>query len=196
MPKFKRSKIFLRIGIVVFLFIFVFLPVLGHFGKKWHLVNLPSVIPTNEWKNFSSQEGKFSVWFPGIPDITNVVTSVSKVDVLQPCYFIWNRQTEYAVGYGDWPKSLEKLKPEQIFDIDQKGVASDVGKIVYQKDTKFENYPVREFEYVVGGKVVYSGRVRLILVGDRLYQMIVIFLPVNQDLTDREIFFNSFQIQN
>jgi hypothetical protein len=196
MPKFKRSKIFLLIGTVVFLFIFVFLPVLGHFGKKWHLVNLPFVIPMNEWENFSSPEGKFSVWFPGVPDITNVVSSVSNVDVSQPCYFIWNRQTEYAVGYGDWPKNLERLKPEQIFDIDQKGVATEVGKIVYQKDIEFENHSSREFEYVVDGKVRYSGRVRLILVSDRLYQLMVIFLTANPHTTDRDIFFSSFRLQN
>ena len=100
------------------------------------------------------------------------------------------------MGYGDWPKNLEKLKPEQIFDIDQKGVATEVGKIVYQKNIVFANYPGREFEYVVEGKVRYSGRVRLILAGDRLYQMIVIFMTANPHSADREIFFNSFRVQD
>jgi hypothetical protein len=195
MPKSKRLKFFL-IGTAAFLFILVFLPVLGHFGKKSHLVNFPSVIQANEWKKFSSPEGKFSVWFPGVPDLTNVVISVSNVDFSMPCYFIWNRQTEYAVNYSSLPKILEKLKPEQMFDISQKAVAAEVGKIVYKKDIEFENHPGREFEYVVEGKVHYSGRVKLIRVGDSLYQLIVIFLTSNPHSIDRDMFFNSFQLKN
>jgi hypothetical protein len=196
MPKFKRSTKFLLIGTVVFLFIFVFLPVLGHFGRKWDSVNFASIIPTNEWEKFSSPEGKFSVLFPGAPDITNVVVTASNTNFSQSCYFVWNRQTEYSVSYIDYSKIVKKIKPEQQFDVYESGVAGKVGKIVYQKDIKFANYPGREFEYVVEGKINYLGWVRLIFVGERLYQMIVIFLPANPHPTDRETFFNSFRIQN
>jgi hypothetical protein len=191
----KVIKILGLILIALVLLALLLRPVIRYEIIKNHWIKFPSVIPTSEWKKFSSPEGKFSVWFPGIPDLTNDVVTVSNIDLPLPCYFIWNRQTEYAVGYGDWPKNLKKLKPEQIFDIDQKGVATEVGKIVYQRNIEFTNYPGREFEYVVEGKVHYSGRVRLILVDDRLYAMIVIFLTANPHTTDRDIFFNSFSLQ-
>jgi len=151
----------------------------------------------SKWKSFSSAEGKFSVWFPGVPDVTNVILTVSNVDFSEPCYFVWaDAQTEYAVNYGDYPKGLEKLKPEQQFDICQSGVAGKVGKIVYQKDLKFGDYPARDFEFVAGGKANYSGRIRLILTGERLYQIVVIFLTGNPHPTDGDIFLNSFRCLN
>src|ERR1700722_12035863 len=183
----KAIKFFALVLIALVLLVLFLRPTIRYEIIKNHWIKFPSVIPTNEWKNFSTPERKFSAWFPGVPYITNVVISVSNVDASQPCYFIWNRQTEYAVGYGDWPKNLRKLKPEQIFDIDQKGVATEVGKIVYQKNIEFANYPAREFEYVVVGKVNYSGRVRLILVGDRLYYLIVVFLTANPHTSDRDV---------
>jgi hypothetical protein len=192
----KAIKFFAVVLIALVLLVFFLRPVIRYEIIKNHWIKIPSIIPTNEWEKFSSPEGKFSVWFPGIPDLTNVVINVSNVDISQPCYFIWNRQTEYAVNYSDLPKSLEMLKSEQKFDLSQKAVGAEVGKIVYQKKFEFENYPGREFEYVVDGKVNYSGRVRLILVGDRLYQMIVIFLTANPHTADRDAFYNSFRLQN
>jgi hypothetical protein len=192
----KAIKFFALVLIALVLLVLFIRPVIRYEIIKNHWIKIPSVIPTNEWEKFSSPEGKFSVWFPSVPDITNVVISVSNVDFSQPCYFVWNRQTEYAVNYSDLPKNLERLNPEQKFDISQKAVAAEVGKIVYQKNIEFANFPCREFEYVVEGKVNYSGRVRLILVGDRLYQMIVIFLTTNPHTADRDTFFNSFRLQN
>src|SRR6185312_5938842 len=171
---------FFALGLIALILLAILLrPVIRYEIVKNHWIKFPSVIPTSEWEKFSSPEGKFSVWFPGIPDLTNDVVTVSNIDLPLPCYFIWNRQNEYTVNYSDLPKNLEKLKPEQIFDISQKAVGTEVGKIVYQKDIAFANYPGREFEYAVDGKIKYSGRVKLILVGDRLYQMIVIFLTAD-----------------
>lgn len=191
----KKLKIVVLIG-TAFLCVLAFIPLLGHEWRISHLVARPSVIPANAWKKFSSPEGKFSIWFPGIPKTTNITISVSNTDISEPLFFVWFDQTEYAVNYGDWRGKRGKLEPEQVFDLYQKGVAADVGKVVYQRDTEFENYPGREFEYVVTGKVNYSGRVRLVLVGDRLYQMVVIFLPVNPHPADQKIFFNSFRLQD
>jgi hypothetical protein len=60
----------------------------------------------------------------------------------------------------------------------------------------FGNYPAREYEYVAGGAANYSGRVKIIIVGQRVYQIATIFLTANPHPKDREFFFNSFQIQN
>src|SRR5271154_6757779 len=111
----KAIKFFAAVLIALVLLVFFLRPVIRYEIIKNHWIKFPSVIPTSEWGKFSSPEGKFSVWFPGVPDLTNV-------DFPQPCYFIWNRQTEYAVNYSDLPKSLETLKPEQKFDLSQKAV--------------------------------------------------------------------------
>jgi hypothetical protein len=160
-------------------------------------VKYPSVIPVKNWKTFSSAEGKYSVWFPGTPEVTNIILTVSNIDFSQSCYFVWaDMQTEYAVNCGDYPKNLEKLKPEQQFDICQSGVTGKIGKIVSQRDVKAGDYPSRDIEFIAGGKANYSGRIRLILANKRLYQIMVIFLTVDPHPADRDIFFNSFRVQN
>jgi hypothetical protein len=159
------------------------------------------VISASEWKKFSSMEGKFSVWFPGNPERTNITDSASGFDLSMPSYFVWaNRQTEYSVNYCDYPEEvirrLGKFTPQQQFDFSQSDVVKvGGGKIVYQKDITIEGYPARDFEFVTGGKANYSGRVRLILLNGRLYQLIVIFLTANPHPKDWDIFFNSFQFQ-
>jgi len=193
----KAIKFFVLVLIALVLLALLLRPVIRYEIIKNHWIKFPSVIPTSEWKNFLSSEGKFSVWLPGIPETTNIIIKVSDVELSQPCFFVWaDRQTEYAVNYSDLPKNLEKLKPEQKFDLSQKSVAKEFGKIVYQQNQKFRDYPGREFEFVAGGKANYSGRVRLILVNDRLYEMIVIFLTANPHTADRDTFFNSFRLQN
>jgi hypothetical protein len=193
--KSKKLKIFLMSGISFILLVFILLPILGHAWRKRHPFDFPSVVPASHWKFYASDGGGFRVLFPGVPEYTNVIVSASGVDISQPCFFVWaDRQTEYTVNYGDYPKSLKKLKPEKQFDIYQSGVADAIGKIVYQKDAKFEDYPARDFEFVAGGKANYSGRVRLILVDERLFQLMIIFLTKNPHQNDFKIFFDSFAV--
>jgi hypothetical protein len=196
MYKSKWIKILVSIG-VVFLIVFVVIP---PFTRRWyrnHSMKYAPPVSVSSWKKFTSAEGKFSIWFPGNPEETNIVIEASNVRILQPCFFAWaDPQNEYAVNYGDYPKSLNKMKPEQQFDICQSGVAREIGKIIYQTNLQFENYPARDLEFVAGGKANYSGRMRLILVNERIYQLVVIFLTTNPHPADREIFFGSFHIQN
>ena len=56
------------------------------------------------------------------------------------------------------------------------------GKIVFQQEIKLEDYPGREFEFAAGGKANYSGRIRVFLVGRRLYVLTVVFLTANPHL--------------
>ena len=183
-------------GIALLCF-FIFVPPLTRKWSKNHLVNYPSVIPAKSWKKFSSAEGNFSIWFPGKPEYTNVVISASGIEISQPCFFVWaDSQTEYAVNYCDYPKVVEKLTPEQQFDSSQAGVAKALVEILYQQNNKFENYPARDFEFVARGKANFSGRVRLILKNDKLYQIMVVFLTANPHSADRDTFFNSFRLQN
>ena len=196
MPKSKGLKVFLSAGIIGFLFIFVFLPMLGHAWRKRHPVNFPSVVPANQWKFFASEEGGFRVLFPGSPQETNVIINTTATNMTMPCFFAWaDRQTEYAVNYCDLPKALKKLSPKEQFDIDQSGLAENIGNVVTQRDFTFDNFPARDFEFVVGGKGNFSGRIRLILVEDRLYQIEVIFLTKNPHEGDFKIFFDSFSFK-
>ena len=196
MPKSKRLKIFLIVGIVGFLFVFILLPMLGHAWRKRHPVNFPSVVSANQWKLFDSKEGKFRVLFPGTPETTNEISNFHDYEIVFHSTYVWaDRQTQYAVNFSDNPEIVERLNPQQQFDASQKAVAEKFGGIVSQNDFKFGAYPARDFEFAVGGKGNFSGKIRLVLVDRRLYQIMVFFLTKNPHENDFKIFFDSFSAQ-
>ena len=125
---------------------------------------------------------------------SNVVVSVEeRIFYVNP-----NVQNAFAVGYSDSPifSRMGKLPdPQEFLKKSQSLVVSEAkGKVVFEQESKFGDYPAREFEYAAGGKANYSARVKYILVGPRVYSIYVVFLTTSPYPEERAIFFNSFKI--
>ena len=65
---------------------------------------------------------------------------------------------------------------------------------LFEQESKFESFPAREFEFAAGGKANFSARMKYILVGERVYEIYVVFLTANPYPEERKIFFNSFKL--
>jgi hypothetical protein len=159
----------------------------------------PPIAPTSSWKRFSSDEGRFSVFFPGSPESTNIISDASATNVVTHMFYVNpNIQNSFAVGYSDSPmfaNAAKLLKPQEFLKKSECLCVSNAqGKIVYDEESKFKDYPAREFEFVAGGKANYSTRVKYILVGKRVYSIFVVFLTGNPYLQERMEFFNSFKL--
>ena len=198
MLKLQKLKVAVLIGIALLVsFVFIGLPLIGHAWRKNHPVIYSSVVPASQWKFFASEEGRFRILFPGKPESTNEVVGNAVVEITLHTFYVWaNQQTEYALNFSDNPKNVKNLSSKQIFDVGQNGVAEKLGKIAAQHDFKFGNYPARDFEFVVGGKGNFSGHIRYVLVDQRLYQIMVMFLTENLHRDDFKIFFDSFSLSN
>lgn len=205
MPKSKRLKIFLLVGISVFSFVFIVLPILGHAWRKKHQIWHPPIAPASSWKRFESNEGKFSVRFPGVPETTNILSSFSRAEdnltikvQTQIFYVNPNIQNAFVAGYSDSPIFFKMAKlpdPQEFLKKSESLVVSEAkGKVVFEQESKFQDFPAREFEYAAGGKANYSVRLKYILVGGRVYEIYVVFLTTNPYPEERIIFFNSFKI--
>ncbi len=200
MRKSKWIRILASIGIL-FLIVFVVIP---PFTRRWyrnHSLKYAPPVPANSWKVFSSDEGKFSVLFPGLPKTTNILSSFSTENVESHVFYVnANVQNSFAVSYEDSPvfaKMAKLQNPQQFLEKAQAiTVLNEFGKVVYQREMEFGDYPVREFEYAAGGKANYSARIREILVGERIYQIYVVFLTANPHTEDRDIFFNSLRLHH
>jgi len=109
-----------------------------------------------------------------------------------------NIQNAFAVGYSDSPIffKMAKLPDPQEFlkKSESLAVLEAKGKVVFEQESKFQDFPAREFEYATGGKANYSVRVKYILVGERVYEIYVVFLTTNPYPEERTVFFNSFKI--
>ena len=177
----------------------LFIVVLRHELRRTPTFAHPPIAPTSSWKRFSSVEGRFSIFFPGIPDHTSILTDEKANSEVHLFYVNANAQNSFAIGYRDSPmfSKMAVLPDPQAFleKSEALWVAHSQGKVTYEQESKFKDYPAREFEYVAGGKANYSTRMKLILVGDRVYEIYVIFLTQNPYPQERTTFFNSFSLR-
>jgi hypothetical protein len=185
----------------VFLLVFlstIFLSACKRNENQENTAQSPSAAPVSAWKEFSSAEGKFSCQFPGDPQEQQASTQVPQGEVKTIGFTVQTDiKTVYAVGYSEYPSTIKLLAGSEAFDKTEAAVVDKAsGKVIFQQDLMFGNYPAREYEYVAGGAANYSGRVKIIIIGQRVYQIATIFLTANPHPKDREFFFNSLQIQN
>jgi hypothetical protein len=141
MSTFRKAKVVALAGIAIVLVLtFAGLPLIGHAYRKHHPPVYPSVVPVKDWKRFSSEQGKFSVLFPGSPEVTNAPVTTPVGSINMQTFFAWaDVQPEYAVIYCDEPKETSRLYPQQQFDASQKSVAvGDSSKLEKMLDQKWK----------------------------------------------------------
>jgi hypothetical protein len=200
MRKSKWIKILASIGVII-LIVFVVIP---PFTRKWyrnHLLKYAPPAPTSKWQKFSSTEGKFSIWFPGTPAETNEFVTNSNMAAEEHIFNVnADIQDGYTVAYCDSDKFDEFMKNGKAQEFLEKSesivVAEANGEILTQQETTFGNYPSREFEYKAGGKANYSVKVKYVMVGQRVYSLMAVYMTGNPYPQDRATFFKSFQLQN
>jgi hypothetical protein len=186
---------------VTLLIVFVVIP---PFTRKWyrnHLTKYAPPVPTSKWKKFSSSEGKFSIWFPGTPVETNQFITNSIMAVEEHLFYVSaDIQDAYAVTYYDNHKFEEFIKngrAQEFLDKSESIVVAEVkGNILSEQKTTFRGYPAREFEYKAGGKANYSVKVKYVMIGQRVYSLMAVFMTGSPYPEDRTTFFNSFRLQN
>jgi len=149
----------------------------------------------NDWKPFSSEAGNFSVLFPGTPKEKNVVGQTAIGEMEMRSFVVeTDLQTAYALNYNDFPPRLDLSDPERVFDQGMDSALGKTGTVITQRSMRCKGYPAREFEFKAGGDANYVGRIRLILVGRRLYNIETIFLTGNPHESDCQKFFDSFSL--
>ncbi len=159
----------------------------------------PKADPKEEPKpvSFSSKEGKFTITLPGQPasKTSKVVTSAGEVEAY---LFLVDRKTHaYLVSYNDYKAATVDPDPEKVLSQVVEATAKNL-KGQVNKDEKItlgaKKYPGRDVLIALPGKQgLYRGRVYL--VGNRLYQVVVIG---PEDLVKNaavDAYFGSFKLE-
>ena len=130
---------------------------------------------------FASKEGKFTVTFPDKPK-----SGKNKIPVGDTEVTIYRETLEFEgcafiVAYNDYPEGTLDPKPQTVLENVRNGNLGETGKIIDETIGKFgpDKLPMREFTFSKD-KVFY--RNRLVLDGDRLYQVMVV-AEKEKDLT-------------
>jgi hypothetical protein len=144
-------------------------------------------------EEFTTNIGRFKVLLPGLPKKSEIDTESDFGKGVLHMYTVGVNKTMYGVNYADYPAKIKKVSIKQVFDSSRTGAVANLkGKLSSEKDIKLGDHPGREIQIEVAGKRLF--RVRVYLVGQRLYQVVVFGTKeaATSKLADR--FLDSFKL--
>jgi len=147
-----------------------------------------------EWKEFVAKDGRFKISMPGTPKKRELETESDFGKGVLYMNVVEVGKTMYAANYCDFPAEVKKATLQQVYDSSRDGaVANMEGKLVSEKNVKLGKHPGREIRInVAEGKRLF--RVRVYLVEQRLYQVVVFGTPETATSKDADKFLDSFKL--
>lgn len=135
----------------------------------------PAAIEYNKsaWKEFSSDEGRFTVSMPGKPTLTTREEVVGELKIPHSIHKLSTGTAAYIVSYGDLPHSTEDPAAiKRILDggRDNALAQNPSNKLLSEKDIALDGHIGREW-FVSASPYVFKARAYY--VKGRLYQLVV-----------------------
>jgi len=129
---------------------------------------------------FTSEEGYFSISFPGEPTESSeeISTAIGPMTIVM--YTYESRNGVYLAGYSDYPDEIiEQSDPNDLLNGAQSGAVSNVnGQLISSKDIDIATYPGKQvvFNIPKSNRVPPGGigKAHFYLVDSRLYQILSI----------------------
>ena len=133
-----------------------------------------------EENSFTSEEGYFSISFPGKPTESSqeISTAIGSITIFM--YTYETRNGVYLASYLDYPTEVtEQLDPHDLLNEAQSGAVGNVkGQLISSTDIDIATYPGREIVFNIpkSGRMPSAGigKARFCLVDNRLYQILSI----------------------
>ena len=147
------------------------------------------------WKTFTSKEGRFSVLLPGEPKETKQNIGSADKMVIQTQYLIEQGNLGYLVSFQDTP-GLEKPEMHaKVLDNGRDGAVKNLnGKLLSETKLTLDKKYIGLECLIDVPKFKGLYRLRMFIVGDRLYQLVV--LGPKEVVTSKESdqYLDSFQL--
>jgi hypothetical protein len=147
-----------------------------------------------EWKEFVTKEGQFKASMPGTPKQKKLDTESDFGKGVLHMNVVEVGKTMYAANYSDFPAEVKKATLKQVYDSSRDGAVANMdGKLAEEKEVKLGEHPGREIRIdVAEGKLLF--RVRVYLVEQRLYQVVVLGTPEAVKSKEADKFLDSFKL--
>jgi hypothetical protein len=169
---------------------------------KWPIITLLSTVLATSvraddspgWKEFASKEGQFKVLMPGTPKQKKLDTESDFGKGVLYMNVVESGKTMYAANYCDFPPEIKKAALKQVYDSSRDGAVANMdGKLVSEKEVKLGENAGREIRIdVAEGKRLF--RVRVYLIDQRLYQVVVFGTPEATTSKEADKFLDSFKL--
>lgn len=152
-------------------------------------------VKTPAWEEFSSSEGNFSVQMPGAPShqTEQVQTAIGPIDM-----HLFSRELgskiAYIVIYSDYPEVITRASPDQVLDGGRDAaVANSKGKLLSEERIFLDGgHAGREIVVEVPDQGVM--KLRVYLVRQRLYQIMLLASKERIDSEENAKYFTSFKL--
>lgn len=158
-------------------------------------VHYEQSITGSGWVQYVSESGKFQVQFPKKPvEQEPKQYDVPSGDPIQVSEFKAHNTAEFSVSYLDLPKKWRLFSSNTLLKGAIKVVHEHMpgAELIDKKLVKHKNYPAMDFQMREGKKEIEG---RLILVGNTLYKLWVVYTPETPREQQHEIFLNSFELK-
>lgn len=145
------------------------------------------------WRKFESKRGTFTVMFPDVPIETRSKIRTEIGNVASTRFtVVAGTSVTYDVMYNDYPKAgIVKVNPQLLLDAARDGLLNQTkGRLVAEKHIMLGAVPGRDQEILGADGTRYWAR--LVLVGNRMYQLMAIARP--PATADTRTFFDSFRL--
>jgi tRNA A-37 threonylcarbamoyl transferase component Bud32 len=150
--------------------------------------------PPKGWQEYRPSRGKFVVWMPGEPTVKHEKAAGTDFD--QASVVDADRATYYTVVFAEFPNTVFPDPLAALAKACEGAMASVNGKVLSEKDIKIGDWPGKEVLYESPQIKGLHGKMRIYLVGRRMYQLIFNAPPGAMDGRDANLFFDSFRLQD
>ncbi len=149
------------------------------------------------WQTFESEQGRFSVLFPGEPEEGAESAPTLEGDV-EARYFVAEQgRIGYSVFFIDYPPEVASVDSDALLDEAIRTHMESVKATARRKkEITLDGYPGREFRFetLEEGTIIIT-RVRYYLVENRMYVLGVLSTAPDASLPDIDKFMDSFQLR-
>ncbi len=148
-----------------------------------------------DWQLVNAPDGSFTISFPANPTLEEKPTAsltggafVSHTFKVKPADGV-----AYMCGWWEDPSQQTFSIEERLNKARDRGVGGVRGVLISEKRISVQGYPARDIKAIAAGNAAFDNR--LILVGSRLYSLMVLDRSGNHDVENVQKFFNSLTIR-
>jgi hypothetical protein len=151
----------------------------------------PNPADIDGWAQFSSEEGRFSVLMPEIPEEKTEITDSAHGPYTTHLFIVRDTTSVYLIGWVDYDPSFNFDRRAELDANRDNFVKGINAKLLNTRPTIIDGYSALEFTAETADKIFTS---RVYMVGRRPYQIVIGSTKGVDDSVKLNRFFNSFKV--
>ena len=152
----------------------------------------PKPVDDAGWAQFSSEDGRFSVLMPEIPEDKTETKETAHGPYTTHLFIVRDDTSVYLIGWVDYDASFNFNRQAELEANRDNFVKGIEAKLLTSRQTVFDGYSGIEFTAETAEQIFKS---RVYMVGRRPYQIVIGSPKGMDDSAKVDQFFNSFKVR-